>query len=267
MQLLGGQGATEYIIVLSVVLVIGLISVSLLNYGPSVASDTSYSASKAYWQSQALPVAVTEAGLTGDSNFSFVVQNNNPDSISLTGISMDSQPASFSEASNLPSNSSAVYISAGEKKGLSLSLASGFNCKEGSYGQASLQFTYSTPFNDNLKEESATKFILKCSTNSGSYASGGAGNPAPTYWTQWYNRDDQYGSGDWEIREFEVPPPCGDYAIVPVGFECRTVGDHIPADQTGQIFSWYNPADGCICENWRNDWSCLDYEVRFLCPQ
>ena len=266
---LRAQGATEYLVILSVVLVISLVSISLMGYGPSVSSDVAYSASKSYWQSEARPIAVTEAGLTGDSAFSFVVQNNNPDPVSLTGISIDSQAVSFSEVPADPSNTSTVYVAPGEKKALNLALAnSGFNCKEGSYGQAALRFTYSTPYNRDLIEESnKMKFMLKCSMNSGVYANQSGGNPQSTYWTQWYNRDDPGGSGDWEIREFEVPPPCGDYSIVPVGFECRTSDTHTPADQTGQILSWYNPADGCICESWRNNWSCLDYEVRFLCPQ
>jgi len=43
-----GQGATEYLVVLNVVLIIGLVSVSLLSYFPGTAKDTSSNAAKTY---------------------------------------------------------------------------------------------------------------------------------------------------------------------------------------------------------------------------
>jgi len=54
-----GQGATEYLVLLAVVLIVALVSVALLGFFPGMASDAQITQSKAYW-SGASPVAITE---------------------------------------------------------------------------------------------------------------------------------------------------------------------------------------------------------------
>ena len=54
-----GQGATEYLVLLAVVLIVALVSVALLGFFPGMASDAQQTQSKAYW-SGASPVAITE---------------------------------------------------------------------------------------------------------------------------------------------------------------------------------------------------------------
>ena len=56
-----GQGATEYLVLLAVVLVIALVSIALLGFFPGTASDTSLSESQIYWKSAA-PIAIVETG-------------------------------------------------------------------------------------------------------------------------------------------------------------------------------------------------------------
>jgi len=53
------QGATEYLVLLAVVLIIALVSVSLLGFFPGMASDAQETQSKMYWQS-ASPIAIME---------------------------------------------------------------------------------------------------------------------------------------------------------------------------------------------------------------
>ena len=55
------QGATEYLVLLAVVLIVALVSVALLGFFPGMASDAQITQSKAYWQS-ASPIAITEWG-------------------------------------------------------------------------------------------------------------------------------------------------------------------------------------------------------------
>jgi len=55
-----GQGATEYLVLLAVVLIVALVSVALLGFFPGMASDAQLAQSQAYWQS-ASPIAVIEA--------------------------------------------------------------------------------------------------------------------------------------------------------------------------------------------------------------
>jgi len=54
-----GQGATEYLVLLAVVLIVALVSVALLGFFPGMASDAQMTQSQAYWQS-ASPIAITE---------------------------------------------------------------------------------------------------------------------------------------------------------------------------------------------------------------
>jgi len=53
------QGATEYLVLLAIVLIVALVSVALLGFFPSMASDAQMTQSQTYWQS-ASPIAVTE---------------------------------------------------------------------------------------------------------------------------------------------------------------------------------------------------------------
>jgi len=53
------QGATEYLVLLAVVLIIALVSVALLGFFPGMASDMQITQSQIYWRS-ASPIAVIE---------------------------------------------------------------------------------------------------------------------------------------------------------------------------------------------------------------
>lgn len=53
------QGATEYLVLLAVVLIVALVSVALLGFFPGMASDAQLTQSKAYWSS-ASPVSIIE---------------------------------------------------------------------------------------------------------------------------------------------------------------------------------------------------------------
>ncbi len=54
-----GQGATEYLVLLAVVLIVALVSVALLGFFPGMASDAQMTQSKMYWSS-ASPIAIVE---------------------------------------------------------------------------------------------------------------------------------------------------------------------------------------------------------------
>ena len=61
------QGATEYLVLLAVVLIIALVSVALLGFFPGMASDAQITQSKTYWQS-ASPIAIVEMTAAGSNN-------------------------------------------------------------------------------------------------------------------------------------------------------------------------------------------------------
>jgi len=65
-----GQGATEYLVLLAVVLIVALVSVALLGFFPGMVSDAQITQSQMYWQS-ASPIAITEWGaLTNSASYS-----------------------------------------------------------------------------------------------------------------------------------------------------------------------------------------------------
>ncbi len=94
-----GQGATEYLVLLAVVLVIALVSIALLGFFPGLATDARITQSRSYWQS-ASPIAITETILSG-TTLTLVLQNNGPDPISIgvdgiTTVSTEATPTTES---------------------------------------------------------------------------------------------------------------------------------------------------------------------------
>ena len=87
---LHAQGATEYLVLLAVVLIVALVSVALLGFFPGMASDAQITQSQMYWQS-ATPIAIVEStarywtanGLTYPY---FRVRNTGMYPIRITGI-------------------------------------------------------------------------------------------------------------------------------------------------------------------------------------
>jgi len=61
------QGATEYLVLLAVVLIVALVSVALLGFLPGMASDAQLTQSQMYWKS-ASPIAIVEMTAAGATN-------------------------------------------------------------------------------------------------------------------------------------------------------------------------------------------------------
>jgi len=55
------QGATEYLVLLAVVLIVALVSVALLGFFPGMATDSQITQSQMYWSS-ASPISIVESG-------------------------------------------------------------------------------------------------------------------------------------------------------------------------------------------------------------
>jgi len=84
------QGATEYLVLLAVVLIVALVSVALLGFFPGMASDAQITQSQAYWRS-ATPVAIVEGGAKGNvpNGFTYIylrLRNTGAYPIRITGV-------------------------------------------------------------------------------------------------------------------------------------------------------------------------------------
>lgn len=85
-----GQGATEYFVLLAVVLIVALVSVALLGFFPGMASDSQIAQSQAYWRS-AQPISIVEVGAAvavsdGNSVNHLRFRNSGGYPIRITGI-------------------------------------------------------------------------------------------------------------------------------------------------------------------------------------
>jgi len=74
MGIFRGQGATEYLVLLAVVLIVALVSVALLGFFPGMASDARIAQSQSYWRGQARPFAILESSINATAG-TFVIQN------------------------------------------------------------------------------------------------------------------------------------------------------------------------------------------------
>lgn len=80
-------------------------------------------------------------------------------------------------------------------------------------------------------------------------------------WTAWLNRDNQFGSGDWELRS-QHPSACAE----PQAIQCRTRNGTYWT-QSGDVNVTCDRNIGLICRNAdQSDSLCENYEVRFYCP-
>ncbi len=95
-----GQGATEYLVLLAVVLIVAMVGIGLLSYFPGLAGDAQKSQSDAYWRGEARPFMVTDAQQTTSGNLTLAVQNAESDTRLLTYISVYGGPVNGGYAPN-----------------------------------------------------------------------------------------------------------------------------------------------------------------------
>ncbi|MCX6769965.1 MAG: hypothetical protein NT051_04780 [Candidatus Micrarchaeota archaeon] len=116
-----GQGATEYLVLLAVVLIIALVSIALLGFFPGIASDAKITQSKSYWSSQN-PFAIVESAVTGvatsgtATNGSIILRNNDAGG-SMTNVIV--KLCSDSALTNC-GNSTSETLGSGEAKKLNV---------------------------------------------------------------------------------------------------------------------------------------------------
>jgi hypothetical protein len=124
-----GQGATEYLVLLAVVLIVALVSVALLGFFPGMASDAQITQSQMYWRS-ASPISIVEGGAraysaNGNVYLYMRFKNSGAYPVRITGIvGADGQKATAFQVSNpncgAPAGNSNIsdyfYLGPGEEK-------------------------------------------------------------------------------------------------------------------------------------------------------
>ncbi|KAM9431897.1 cartilage intermediate layer protein 1-like [Clarias gariepinus] len=86
-------------------------------------------------------------------------------------------------------------------------------------------------------------------------------------YTQWFDRDDPSGNGDYEtLNELRAENP-GKICSCPTSMQVQALNGR-NATTTGQVFRIFDTVNGFACNNGDqpNRQMCLDYKVRFACP-
>ena len=139
-----GQGATEYLVLLAVVLIVALVSVALLGFFPGMASDAQITQSQMYYKSLQ-PIAIIETSARTESNnpvyswFYLKLRNTGAYPIRITGmIGTDGAkatqfwaPASAAcgvASSGAQNMSDFLYMGPGEENFIGWTTTTGFSC-------------------------------------------------------------------------------------------------------------------------------------------
>ena len=167
MGIFRGQGATEYLVLLAVVLIVALVSVALLGFFPGMASDARITQSQSYWRGQARPFAILEnicttgSNATVPGNCTVVLQNveaNGP--YNITGMTING-------AGTVQSTQGATAtFAAGETKLMNVTgLTSCTTMGAGSIYDYAVVITYTTPSGITGAKEYGTKNLIgKCTS-------------------------------------------------------------------------------------------------------
>ncbi|XP_028295532.1 mucin-5B-like isoform X3 [Gouania willdenowi] len=93
----------------------------------------------------------------------------------------------------------------------------------------------------------------------------GFGQLKPVCWTQWFDRDDPSGSGDWETLTNLRNENPGKICPKPTDIEVVTLSGNSVV-QTGEVIYKMDTTTGFVCKkNDQPDKKCEDYKVRFRC--
>ena len=134
MAIFRGQGATEYLVLLAVVLIVALVSVALLGFFPGMASDARIAQSSAYWKS-VKPFSIQEHTCTGTVCTLVIHSKEASGQYTVTSLNVGGCTA----------NATQTTFSPGETKIMTIG-----TCTSGISGQiydVGVNFTYSTPNN------------------------------------------------------------------------------------------------------------------------
>jgi len=111
-----GQGATEYLVLFAVVLIIAMVVIALLGFFPSVGTGAKQSASESYWKS-ARPVMITSNFVASNGHFDITVQNSDSSPIKITSMYV----ATSATLENMAPAAEAITLGTGDSSNITLS--------------------------------------------------------------------------------------------------------------------------------------------------
>jgi hypothetical protein len=146
-----GQGATEYLVLLAVVLIIALVSIALLGFFPGLAADARITQSQSYWRGEARPFAILEHTFNS-SGGRLVIQNNDASG------TMSSVNVSVGTCSNTSTPSS---LGPGETGVVVYSANCGQPQSSGSVYELNVTITYTNPYGVTTRQYGTKNLVGK----------------------------------------------------------------------------------------------------------
>ena len=138
-----GQGATEYLVLLAVVLIVAMVAIALLGFFPGMSYDAKKSESDTYWTGQAKPIEILNHDLSADGILRLVLVNVQGDSLLIDNISI--------AGSGINGTSSGqFYLASGQSTRISLDMGPSFT--PGAVYEFGVNISYADPDQDNLKQ-------------------------------------------------------------------------------------------------------------------
>ncbi len=147
-----GQGATEYLVLLAVVLIIALVSIALLGFFPGLAADARITQSQSYWRGEARPFAILDNSFNSTGAGSLVIQNNDASgTFTITAVAVANGSCS--------SGCSSLSFAPGETKTVAITGAT--TGSAGGVYDMNVTITYTTPNGVMSKQYGAKNIIGK----------------------------------------------------------------------------------------------------------
>lgn len=152
-----GQGSTEYLVLLAVVLVIGLVAISLISQPPA-ASESMQMESKAYWLSSS-PISIPEFSQFSEgagTRLSLTIQNSAPNYVVAYDFNISGRGANTV-------NSSRVYLMPGQSKSVNFTAPVSCSGKAGEMMQYDISLNYDQEPLYGKLQAGAKPLIVRCS--------------------------------------------------------------------------------------------------------
>lgn len=147
-----GQGATEYLVLLAVVLIIALVAIALLGFFPGLAGEARITQSDAYWRG-ARPFSIIEhSQVANATSISLVMRNSEPGKLTITAIKLDG---------NGSISGNVVFIG-GETKAINVTSIATCGSSGAGYEYDSIEITYNSKHLTGQKQFGAKSLIGKC---------------------------------------------------------------------------------------------------------
>lgn len=151
-----GQGSTEYVVVLAVVLGIVMVTFSILGFFSGFSEDARADDSQTYWANAASPFAIIDYKFqSSDSRLYMKIQNKAGVPLNLTSINFTSNDMALTYYSGIP-----VQVLPGGA--VTVVYSSSKACQPSKAYEFGIQLGYRTPSIANLTEGGVKPFIVRC---------------------------------------------------------------------------------------------------------